>query len=92
MTGGTGKGNLRTDRPPASRLVRAHDWNWTIVRAPTLIDGEPAGHRRCDLHEITGRDPLRRADYAAALLDALDDPQSSRRAVTVTEMTSRRES
>jgi putative NADH-flavin reductase len=81
-----------TDMLRASRLVREHDWDWTIVRAPTLIEGEPTGHRRCDLHEITGRDRLRRADYAAALLEALGEEQSSRRAVTVTGLTRRRES
>lgn len=67
----------------ASRAVRAHDWDWTAVRAPTLVDGPAAGYARCALSDIQGRHELPRRDYAAALLDALADPLAARRAVAV---------
>lgn len=72
-----------SDMLRASRRVRDHDWQWTAVRAPTLYDGEPAGYVRCALSDIDAKHRLTRRDYAAALLDALDDPQAVRRAVTV---------
>lgn len=72
-----------SDMLAASRLVRAHAWDWTAVRAPTLVYGPPAGYRRCRLDEITGAHKLARRDYAAALLDALGDREAVSRAVAV---------
>lgn len=71
------------DMLEAGRMIQSHDWDWTIVRAPTLIEGDLAGYRFCEIDEVTGRHKLTRADYAATLLDVLDDPSMVRRSVTV---------
>ena len=73
-----------SDMIEASRLVRAReDWSWTIVRAPTLVDGPPTGYRLGKLSEVTGAHKLPRADYAACLLDVIEDEATRDRMLTV---------
>lgn len=73
-----------TDMLRASRLVREQpDWEWTIVRAPTLADAPPAGYRLCAISDVTSAHVLSRADYAACLLDSLGNGERSRRTLTV---------
>lgn len=75
------------DMIAASETVRRQtQWKWNIVRAPTLVDAAPAGYRYCGLWEITSTHSLARKDYAAALIDTLADPESPRRALTVTAL------
>jgi putative NADH-flavin reductase len=61
-------------RRASSLIKRQVDWEWTIVRAPTLTDGAPVGYRFCRLPEITWKHVLSRKDYAACLLDVLRQP------------------
>jgi putative NADH-flavin reductase len=72
-----------TDMIHAGRLLRQSDLNWTIIRAPTLTDQPAGGYRFCELHEVTAKHALSRADYAAALLDVIDKPQHHRQTLTV---------
>jgi len=72
------------DMLKASVLIRRQpDWDWTIVRAPTLRDAPPVGYRFCEVSEITSAHALSREDYAACLLDCLDNPERRRRTLTV---------
>jgi len=73
-----------TDMLKASVLVNKQpDWDWTIIRAPTLKEKPPTGYRLCELSEVTSSDGLSREDYAACLLDSLDNPEHHRRILTV---------
>lgn len=67
----------------AGELTRTLDWNWTIVRAPTLTEGKASGYRACQLDQVTGHDRLSRRDYATALLDILADHTTYGRSITV---------
>jgi putative NADH-flavin reductase len=59
------------------------DWDWTIVRAPTLRETAPAGYRFCKISEITSAHALSREDYAACLLDSIKKPGHHRRTLAV---------
>jgi putative NADH-flavin reductase len=73
-----------TDMLKASVLVRQQsDWEWTIVRAPTLRETPPQGYRFCMISEITAAHALSREDYAACLLDSLGKPEHHRRTLAV---------
>ncbi len=73
-----------TNMLEASALVREQpDWDWTIVRAPTLKDVPPAGYRLCTISEVTSAHVLSREDYAACLLDSLRNPEHYGRTLTV---------
>ncbi|HEY9032379.1 MAG TPA: NAD(P)H-binding protein [Pseudomonadales bacterium] len=73
-----------TDMICASALVaRQPGWQWTIVRAPTLLDAPATGYRWCRLEEIQGRHQLSRQDYAASLLDSVLQPDHHGRLLTV---------
>lgn len=73
-----------TDMIQASVLVRKQPaWEWTIVRAPTLTETPAGGYRVCEIHEVTAKHALSREDYAACLLDAIENPNLFRRTVTV---------
>jgi putative NADH-flavin reductase len=72
------------DMRRSSVIVRQQaDWEWTIVRAPTLLDGPAVGYRLCRLSDITSAHAMSREDYAACLLDSLNEPDHHRRSLTV---------
>ena len=69
-----------TDMVKASVLVgQQSDWEWTIMRAPTLRDTPPVGYTFCKISEVTSAHVLSREDYAACLLDSLGEPEHHRR-------------
>jgi len=73
-----------TDMIESSVLVRQQsDWDWTIVRAPTLNEKPGVGYRLCEIHEVTAKHALPREDYAACMLDSLGNPDHYRRSLTV---------
>jgi len=73
-----------TDMRMASLTIRQQaDWEWTIIRAPTLRDAPPVGYRFCRLSDITAAHALSRADYAACLLDSISVSDHHRRSLTV---------
>ena len=71
------------DMRDASRQIRQLDWDWTIIRAPTLIDAAPAGYRLGALDAVRGADRLSRLDYAACLIDAAAETGHHGRLLTV---------
>jgi putative NADH-flavin reductase len=73
-----------TDMIKSSVLVKQQpDWDWTIVRAPTLNEKPGVGYRLCKIGEVTGKHALSREDYAACMLDSLENTEHHRRALTV---------
>jgi putative NADH-flavin reductase len=73
-----------TDIIKSSVLIKQQpDWNWTIVRAPTLTDKPGVGYRLCAIHEVTSKHTLSREDYASCMLDSLENPEHYRRSLTV---------
>jgi putative NADH-flavin reductase len=73
-----------TDMLKSSVMVRRRsDWEWTIVRAPTLRETPPVGYRFCKISEVTSKHVLSREDYAACLLDSLGNPEHYRRTLAV---------
>jgi hypothetical protein len=73
-----------TDMLKASVMIsQQSDWEWTIVRAPTLRETPPAGYRFCKISEVTSAHLLPRADYAACLLDSLENPEHNGRVLAV---------
>jgi putative NADH-flavin reductase len=73
-----------TDMLDASRLIREQpEWSWTIIRAPSLTQGEPLGYRLGKLSEVKGAHKLPRKDYAACMLDSISNPDHHRRTLTV---------
>ena len=73
-----------TDMLEASVLVsRQSDWDWTIVRAPTLCETPPVGYRFCRISEVNSAHKLSREDYAACMLDSLENPEHYRRTLAV---------
>ena len=73
-----------TDMVKASALVREQpDWDWTIVRAPTLRETPAVGYQFCEISEVNSKHFLSREDYAACLLDSLDNSDHRRRTLTV---------
>jgi putative NADH-flavin reductase len=75
--------SLGNMRKAAASIKQQTGWAWTIVRAPTLTDGPPVGYRFCGLSDITSKDVLSRKDYAACLIDVLEQPEHYRRTLTV---------
>jgi len=72
-----------TDMLEASvRVAQQSDWAWTIVRAPTLRTAPSVGYRFCKLSEVTAKHVLTRGDYAACMLDSLENPEHHRRTLT----------
>lgn len=73
-----------TDMIRASVSIRQNpDWNWTIIRAPTLNDAAASGYRLSELHDVTSKHALSRQDYSACMLESLDNPGHHRRTLTV---------
>jgi putative NADH-flavin reductase len=73
-----------SDMLKASAMVRQRsDWEWTIVRAPTLRDTPRVGYRFCKIAGVTGAHVLSREDYAACLLDCLGNREHHRRVLAV---------
>ena len=64
-------------------ITQQSDWDWTIIRAPTLTNTPAVGYSFCALSEVTSKHVLSREDYAACLLDSLGEPKHHGRKLTV---------
>ncbi|MFG2000055.1 NAD(P)-dependent oxidoreductase [Spirillospora sp. NPDC048911] len=72
------------DMRVAERQLRAAALEWTIVRPPRLTDKPAKGsYRKAVDRNVPGGFSISRADLATALLDALDDPASVGRVISV---------
>ncbi|MGL5910783.1 MAG: NAD(P)-dependent oxidoreductase, partial [Phycicoccus sp.] len=66
-------GAVVADKPGEYRVFAASDLEWTLVRAPRLVDGVATGRTlEHDAHVSTRSTKLVRADLAAFLLDAVE--------------------
>jgi len=63
--------------------LRACDLDWTVVCTPLLSDGEPHGGYESAVGERSAGSSITRADFATALLDALEQPGWAGRIVDV---------
>jgi putative NADH-flavin reductase len=73
-----------TDIIKSSVLIRQQpEWDWTIVRAPTLTEEPGVGYRLCAINEVTSKHILSQEDYAACMLDSLENLEHYRRSLTV---------
>jgi putative NADH-flavin reductase len=73
-----------TDIIKSSVLIKQQpDWDWTIMRAPTLTEKPAVGYRLCAINDVTSKHTLSREDYAACILDSLESPEHYRRSLTV---------
>jgi uncharacterized protein YbjT (DUF2867 family) len=61
----------------ADVALRASDLDWTIIRPGGLTDDEPTGH--VELAETVERGQVPRADVAAVIVAALDEPATINR-------------
>lgn len=79
--------NLRpafVDHARADEMVAGSDLDWTIVRPPVLEDGPARDEVRADEHGVTGTlTRIRTDDVARWIVDALDDPATFRRVLTL---------
>ena len=73
-----------TDMRRASLMIRMqNNWEYTIVRAPTLVNKPSTGYDFCDIWEVTSSHALSREDYASCLLDSLTVMEHCRKTLTV---------
>lgn len=78
------KGSYEDLRKMEADLRTADDVDWTVLRAPRLLDA-PASHRyRIAVEsELDGASDISRADLAAAMLKAIDDRSLSHKVAVV---------
>lgn len=74
--------NVFADHHAQEALVEQSPLDWTIVRAAVLKDEPAVGTYIASNTAKTGK--INRADVAACLVDQLDDPTYSRRAISAT--------
>ena len=78
-------GRYVADSTAMEHLVELSETDWTIVRAPRLVDyGHPHGYRAAPGTLPDGPASLERADLAAFMLDAVEKHQYPRAIVGVT--------
>lgn len=68
----------------SSALIKQNnEWNWTIIRAPTLHDKPVKGYQFCKISDISMKDSLSREDYASCLLDSIGNTNHYKRILTI---------
>ncbi|HKD32442.1 MAG TPA: NAD(P)H-binding protein [Gaiellaceae bacterium] len=73
------------DQHIADHLIESSNLDWTIVRATRLVSGTPKRPARLSTDRFTnGPYSLRRAAYATALVDLVDNHLHSRQIVNIT--------
>ncbi|MDM4762373.1 SDR family oxidoreductase [Galbitalea sp. SE-J8] len=76
-------GGAFRDIAATDAIVQASDTRWTLVRPPQLTDAPARGYRAARGRNVSGGFRVTRADLAAALLDALEDPTSERGIISI---------
>lgn len=66
-------GGMAQDKASEYSAFAATDLEWTLVRPPRLVDGEPTGRLEHDAHRSTTSSRIVRADLAVFLADVLDE-------------------
>ena len=65
-------GEVVKDKPAEYAVFAASDLDWTLVRPPRLVDGDPTGHLEHDAHRSTKSTKIARADLATFLADVVE--------------------
>ena len=60
------------DKPAEYAVYAASDLEWTLVRPPRLVDGDPTGQLEHDAHRSTRSTKITRADLATFLTDVVE--------------------
>jgi len=76
-------GESYRDMRRMEELLAASELDWTVVRPPMLTNKPATGHYRTAPDHLRGGRWITRADLAASMLDALDDPATSRAIIGV---------
>ncbi len=77
-------GAVVADKPAEYAAWSASDREWTLVRPPRLLDGEPVGSVVHDAHRSPPGTSIRRADLAAFVVDVVEQGSYPRLAPFVT--------
>jgi putative NADH-flavin reductase len=78
------KGSFEDVRRMEAELAAADDVDWTVFRPPRLLDGPQTGHYRISIGKpLRVANSIRRADLAAAMLAAIDDPATTNNVVSI---------
>jgi putative NADH-flavin reductase len=78
------KGSFEDVRRMEAELAAAGDADWTVFRPPRLLDGPPTGRYRISIGKtLRVANFIRRADLAAAMLAAIDDPAMINNVVSI---------
>jgi putative NADH-flavin reductase len=73
-------GEVVKDKPAEYEVYAASDLDWTLVRPPRLVDGEPTGHLEHHAHRSTRSTKITRADLATFLADEVEQDRYPRQA------------
>lgn len=65
-------GEVVKDKPAEYAVYAASDLDWTLVRPPRLVDGDPIGQLEHDAHRSTKSTKITRADLATFLADVVE--------------------
>lgn len=78
------KGSFEDVQRMEAELAAAGDVDWTVFRPPRLVDGPPTGRYRISIgRALRVANSVRRADLAAAMLAAIDDPATIDNVVSI---------
>lgn len=78
------KGSFEDVRRMEAELAAAGDVDWTVFRPPRLLDGPQTGRYRISIGKaLRVANSIRRADLAAAILAAIDDPATIDNVVSI---------
>ena len=64
-------------------IKKNKEWNWTIIRVPTLHDKPLRGYQFCKVSDISIKHSLSREDYASCLLDSIENSNHFKRIFTI---------
>lgn len=73
-------GEVVKDKPAEYAVYAASDLDWTLVRPPRLVEGEPTGRLEHHAHRSTKSTKITRADLATFLADEVEQDRYPRRA------------
>jgi putative NADH-flavin reductase len=80
------KGSFEDVRRMEEELAAAGDVEWTVFRPPRLLDGPQTGRYRIYIGKaLRVANSIRRADLAAAMLAAIDDPATINNVVSIAQ-------
>lgn len=80
------KGSFEDVRRMEEELATAGNVDWTVFRPPRLLDGPQTGRYRMSIGKaLRVASSVRRADLAAAMLAAIDDPATMNNVVSIAQ-------